>query len=212
MPQPIIFALVVVGLLALGALIFWQAKKPSAIPLSRFEKHIGRLLLQLAKENDFLCLNHLSIKVDDFFIHVPSILIGNKYFYYIDPLVIKGVINGKDVDRKWILNSGKESKHFDNPIKKNDLIIQVVADLVKVDVKDFINVSVLNTGVKMGDISIIRNNAAVVREKELLRFIKTMEKEADVNVYKPEDVEFIASQLYDIHRKSVALKRRQKKR
>lgn len=211
MSKPLIFTLIAIGLLALAAGVFLLLKKQFSQPTNRFEKRIGRLLLQFAKENDFLCLNHLSIKVDDFFVYAPSILIGNKYFYYIDPLLAKGIISGKDIDRKWVLSNAGEMKHFDNPIKKNDLIIQVIADLVKIDVEDFINICVFSASAKIGDFSVTRSNAAVVREKELLRFIKTMEKEADVNVYKPEDIEFIASQLYDIHRKSLALKKRMKK-
>lgn len=210
MIDPLLLSLATLLLLLIAAVVFAVVKRSVSSKGSKMERRLGNRMLQLAKENDYLCLNHVCIKIDDFFIHIPSLVIGNKYFYYLDPLDIKGTISGKDIDRKWLVNQASGTQHLDNPIKKSDLLIQVLVDLLKVNLDDFINICVVGPNARIGDFQVTRNNAAVIYEKDVSHFIVTTEKEAKVNVYRTEDIEFIAAQLYEIHKKSLAQKKQSK--
>lgn len=211
MPTPVYFVLAGIVCAAV-VFVLWYQKRCFHLPISASEKRIGKTLLALSKEHDYLCLTHLLLQVDDFFVQVPTLLIGNKYLYYIDPLEMKGSISGKDIDRKWVIKTPKGVQYLDNPIKKSDLIIEVIADFLQVDVTSFINICVFAKGVEMGEFNVTRPNSVVVTEADLVRFIQTSEKESDVFVFQPQDLERVAGQLYTIHQKSIALKKRMKAR
>lgn len=200
--------LIVVGAVFGAVIAFILVSKKEG---NKVERRIGKELLNYAKEKDLLCLNKLSLKISDVIVEIPSILIGNKYIYYIEPLSVKGKINGKDSDAKWLLSTSSGIKHLDNPILKSDFKIQYLADILDIDHKEFINVCVLASGSNLGNFNVTRKNAVIIKEESLIKFIKTTEKVADINVYKSEEVEKVAASLYEEHKKALKFKKRSKR-
>jgi hypothetical protein len=56
---------------------------------------------------------------------------------------------------------------------------------------------------KIKEVNIKDNTCKVLGEKETLSYILEKEKHARINVYKSEEIERIASKLYDYHKASL---------
>ncbi len=171
--------------------------------------HIRNLLSKYVNKNDYLYLRNLCLRIaPGHYINVDHIIIGDRFIYVIAAKFYLGFLSGKDTDEKWVLSDGKNTDLIENPLLVNEIKINYIAQILRVNPNVLVNIVLLSRTAHLDSTIDIRNSSLHLMEEN--NVIKLMERyEADTNypVFSSTDLERTASELYEYHRASVDDKR-----
>ena len=200
----LIFTLIIALLLVLSiGYIFKDSLRNIYIGL-RKNARIRKKIKRLVNENDYLYLHDLCLRLDaGKYINVDHVVIADKYIYIIESKFWLGYVFGNDEDEKWLLNDGKGTMYIDNPLKNARFKSKILANVLNISTDNFVNMICIADCGKIKEVNVKDNAYKVLGEKETLSYILEKEKHARINVYKNEEVERIASKLFDYHKASL---------
>lgn len=200
----LIFTLIIALLLVLSiGYIFKDSLRNIYIGL-RKNARIRKKIKRLVNENDYLYLHDLCLRLDaGKYINVDHVVIADKYIYIIESKFWLGYVFGNDEDEKWLLNDGKGTMYIDNPLKTARFKSKILANVLNISTDNFVNMICIADCGKIKEVNVKDNAYKVLGEKETLSYILEKEKHARINVYKNEEVERIASKLFDYHKASL---------
>ena len=200
----IIFTLVIIVLLIISVCYIFKDSLMNVYVGLRKNVRIRQKVRKLVKENDYLYLHDLCLRLDaGKYINVDHVVIADKYIYMIESKFWLGYLLGNDEDEKWLLNDGKHTTYVDNPLRGTRFKVKVLANVLNISVDNFVNIVCIADCGKIKEVNVKDNACKVLSEKDTLAYILAKEKNARINVYKSEEVEKIASKLYDYHKASL---------
>lgn len=199
-----IFSLIIAILIVLSIVYIFKDSLRNIYIGFRKNSRIRSKLKKLVQENDYLYLHDLCLRLDaGKYINVDHVIIADKYIYVIEPKFWLGYIFGNEEDEKWLLNDGNGTIYVENPLRNTRFKIKVLANVLGISNDNFVNMVCIADCGKIKEVNIKDNTCKVLGEKETLSYIVEKEKHARINVYKSEEVERIASKLYDYHKASL---------
>lgn len=200
----LIFSLVIAILIVLSIIYIFKDSLRNIYIGLRKNSRIRNKIKRLVKENDYLYLHDLCLRLDaGKYINVDNVIIADKYIYVIEPKFWLGYLYGNEEDEKWLLNDGNGTIYVENPLRNTRFKIKVLANVLGISNDNFVNMVCIADCVKIKEVNIKDNTCKVFGEKETLSYIVEKEKHARINVYKSEETERIASKLYDYHKASL---------
>lgn len=199
-----IFSLVIAILIVLSIIYIFKDSLKNIYIGIRKNSRIRNKIKKLVKENDYLYLHDLCLRLDaGKYINIDHVIIADKYIYVIEPKFWLGYIFGNEEDEKWLLNDGNGTIYVENPLRNTRFKIKVLANVLSISNDNFVNMVCIADCGKIKEVNIKDNTCKVLGEKETLSYILEKEKHARINVYKNEEIERIASKLYDYHKASL---------
>ena len=199
-----IFSLIIAILIVLSIVYIFKDSLRNIYIGFRKNSRIRSKLKKLVQGNDYLYLHDLCLRLDaGKYINVDHVIIADKYIYVIEPKFWLGYIFGNEEDEKWLLNDGNGTIYVENPLRNTRFKIKVLANVLGISNDNFVNMVCIADCGKIKEVNIKDNTCKVLGEKETLSYIVEKEKHARINVYKSEEVERIASKLYDYHKASL---------
>jgi hypothetical protein len=199
-----IFSLVIAILIVLSIIYIFKDSLKNIYIGIRKNSRIRNKIKKLVKENDYLYLHDLCLRLDaGKYINIDHVIIADKYIYVIEPKFWLGYIFGNEEDEKWLLNDGNGTIYVENPLRNTRFKIKVLANVLGISNDNFVNMVCIADCGKIKEVNIKDNTCKVLGEKETLSYILEKEKHARINVYKSEEIERIASKLYDYHKASL---------
>ena len=199
-----IFSLVIAILIVLSIIYIFKDSLKNIYIGIRKNSRIRNKIKKLVKENDYLYLHDLCLRLDaGKYINIDHVIIADKYIYVIEPKFWLGYIFGNEEDEKWLLNDGNGTIYVENPLRNTRFKIKVLANVLGISNDNFVNMVCIADCGKIKEVNIKDNTCKVLGEKETLSYILEKEKHARINVYKSEEIEPIAFKLYDYHKASL---------
>lgn len=199
-----IFSLLIIILIVLSIIYIFKDSLRNIYIGFRKNSRIRNKIKKLVRENDYLYLHDLCLRLDaGKYINVDHVIIADKYIYVIEPKFWLGYILGNEEDEKWLLNDGSGTVYVENPLRNTRLKIKILANVLEISNDNFVNMVCIADCGKIKEVNIKDNTCKVLGEKETLSYILEKEKHARINVYKSEEIERIASKLYDYHKASL---------
>lgn len=199
-----IFSLVIAILIVLSIIYIFKDSLKNIYIGIRKNSRIRNKIKKLVKENDYLYLHDLCLRLDaGKYINIDHVIIADKYIYVIEPKFWLGYIFGNEEDEKWLLNDENGTIYVENPLRNTRFKIKVLANVLGISNDNFVNMVCIADCGKIKEVNIKDNTCKVLGEKETLSYILEKEKHARINVYKSEEIERIASKLYDYHKASL---------
>ncbi len=182
------FALIgVLVILILLCVLFYRTKYA--------KKHARELtylrLSRLCEKSDYLLLNDYKINLDDSNTAIiDHLVISNKYIIVISVFSISGVLSGKEQGDE-LINVNKSGTHIvANPLNFNINLIKRLSLFNDLDLSFLKGLVVINND---SDIHMEANNKQfqIIRRKDLVKTIKTFDKESIKNLSEESVVKFI---------------------
>ena len=199
-----IFSLLIIILIVLSIIYIFKDSLRNIYIGFRKNSRIRNKIKKLVRENDYLYLHDLCLRLDaGKYINVDHVIIADKYIYVIEPKFWLGYILGNEEDEKWLLNDGSGTVYVENPLRNTRFKIKILANVLEISNDNFVNMVCIADCGKIKEVNIKDNTCKVLGEKETLSYILEKEKHARINVYKSEEIERIASKLYDYHKASL---------
>lgn len=199
-----IFSLVIAILIVLSIIYIFKDSLKNIYIGIRKNSRIRNKIKKLVKENDYLYLHDLCLRLDaGKYINIDHVIIADKYIYVIEPKFWLGYIFGNEEDEKWLLNDENGTIYVENPLRNTRFKIKVLANVLGISNDNFVNMVCIADCGKIKEVNIKDNTCKVLGEKETLSYILEKEKHARINVYKSEEIERIALKLYDYHKASL---------
>ncbi len=200
----IIFTIIIIVLILLSVFYVFRTQITNLYVGIRKNARIKSKLKSLVNDYDYLYLNNLCLRIDaGKYLDIDHVVFGDKFIYVISTKFWLGYVNGSDEDEKWLLGDGEHIEYVENPLKYNMIRIRALSSILDLSLDNFMNVVCIAKCAKIKEVTTTNRSNAVLSEKELLEFIKFHEKNANVNVYKTEEIEKLAEKLYDYHKASL---------
>ena len=118
-------------LVAIGFVV-WAFRATSSKQRARLKRRTGKRLLSMARHNDYLLLENLSLPFEDSTMSVDYFLLDDKYCYCIVIRPYQGAVAGLNEDTKWTNVSLSEKKtNIDNPMQTNFLRAKTIEHWLK---------------------------------------------------------------------------------
>ena len=180
-------ALILLTILLVGIFLFKRL-----YPKKHYKEATYLVLSKLAKNEDYLLLNHFRINYDDTHVGViDHILISKKYIFVINDFPLSGVISGEMKDRSLRLVKGKkEINNISNPLNYNINLIKRLNLYHRLD-KDLVKGLVVVNNDAAVNMSRVGDQFIIIRRKELKKTIKSFDKDNVKNLKEDEIVNFI---------------------
>ena len=191
--------LIVLGCLFLVALLYIIFKDKIKILIVALgnKKRLQRNLFRGCKENDYLIINDLLIKIDENkYRHIDTLIFGNKYLYLVNEIVNIGVLKGNMLDNSWCLYYNDEMQLINNPFLENQRKIERIEKLIDLDRSNFKSIVLVADTIKVDNIRLGSNYEYLCSEKNIIKKIKIIEKNSLENDYDPKEVERYAKAFY----------------
>lgn len=198
----VIIPLVIIGILSLCYLFKDQIEEINTH--LRKTNILHKKLKKYCKNHDYILLTNLILPTSDGKkIKIDDLVIADKYIYVISQRILYGNISGVEEDAKWIVRSTKDSKYFSNPLKSNEIRLNVVAQLSNVDPSNFINLVCFSKTAFIKDVRLEKKNKLITNIDKIEHDINNHEKQSQYNDFLIEEVEKLAAFLYQTSKNTI---------
>lgn len=198
----VIIPLVIIGVLSLCYLFKDQIEEINTH--LRKTNILHKKLKKYCKNHDYILLTNLILPTSDGKkIKIDDLVIADKYIYVISQRILYGNISGVEEDAKWIVRSTKDSKYFSNPLKSNEIRLNVVAQLSNVDPSNFINLVCFSKTAFIKDVRLEKKNKLITNIDKIEHDINNHEKQSQYNDFLSEEVEKLAAFLYQTSKNTI---------
>lgn len=198
----VIIPLVIIGVLSLCYLFKDQIEEINTH--LRKTNILHKKLKKYCKNHDYILLTNLILPtIDGKKIKIDDLVIADKYIYVISQRILYGNISGVEEDAKWIVRSTKDSKYFSNPLKSNEIRLNVVAQLSNVDPSNFINLVCFSKTAFIKDVRLEKKNKLITNIDKIEHDINNHEKQSQYNDFLIEEVEKLAAFLYQTSKNTI---------
>lgn len=162
------------------------------------KKRIQKNIYKSCKVNDFLTISDIYLLTEgDHINHIDTIIFGNKYIYIVYQVLEAGEIKVSLDDNMWRVIYNKKMTTVKNPLLHNKKVINKLANSVQgLEISDMKSIAVVCKTCSLSN-DVNTNDEYVVSEKKLMQLILDIEKNSDVDIIDPYEIERYAKAFYE---------------
>ena len=162
-----IFSLLIIILIVLSIIYIFKDSLRNIYIGFRKNSRIRNKIKKLVRENDYLYLHDLCLRLDaGKYINVDHVIIADKYIYVIEPKFWLGYILGNEEDEKWLLNDGSGTVYVENPLRNTRFKIKILANVLEISNDNFVNMVCIADCGKIKEVNIKDNTCKVLGRED----------------------------------------------